>query len=227
MRRRIAVVNDSLSSGGQVLDYAQNGGFTFDSRKVALIGGRAHCEACKSDGVIAKAGGPARLGFGGMGEVALDQDIVRCQCAVPPTISASLAGESWCDDEIERLGPVSDTESGSAVAAVAGVALSASLGQRSGEQSMQQSSSSTPLGDAQPFTYQPDSPSGDDAVQLAGSEGTPGNNQAQNRQFRSVVKTLGLNKDQAQELHQEISGQGLGYHEIMQRAMDMFGGAND
>ncbi|WP_159835872.1 hypothetical protein [Burkholderia sp. 8Y] len=58
---------------------------------------------------------------------------------------------------------------------------------------------------------------------LAGGEGTPGNNQAQNKQSKAVVKALGLNKDQAQELHMEISRQGLGYHEIMERALDMFG----
>lgn len=81
----------------------------------------------------------------------------------------------------------------------------------------------TPLGDVQPFEYTPDTVSGD-VEALAGSEGTPGNNQAQNRQFRSVVKALELDKDQAQQLHQEISGENMGYREIMQRAQDMFGG---
>jgi hypothetical protein len=61
-------------------------------------------------------------------------------------------------------------------------------------------------------------------LQLAGSEGTPGNNQAQNRQFRAVVKVLGLNQRQARLLHEEITGEGLGYHEILERAQGMFGG---
>lgn len=82
---------------------------------------------------------------------------------------------------------------------------------------------STPLDNTQPFAYQPDSPPADNALQLAGSEGTPGNNQAQNKQFRAVVRILGLSPDQARLLHEEISGEGLGYHEIMERAQDMFG----
>ncbi len=81
---------------------------------------------------------------------------------------------------------------------------------------------STPLGDAQSFEYGAD-PAGDDAIQLAGGEGTPGNNQAQNRQFKAVVRALGLNQDQARRLHEEISGEGLGYHEMLERGQDMFG----
>jgi hypothetical protein len=82
------------------------------------------------------------------------------------------------------------------------------------------------LGDAQPFGYCLDIPNGD-VIQLAGGEGTPGNNQAQNKQFKAVVKAMGLNKDQAQQLHQEISKQGLGYQEIMERARDILGDSGD
>ena len=78
------------------------------------------------------------------------------------------------------------------------------------------------LADAQPFEYGEDSTS-EDAIQVAGGEGTPGNNQAQNKQFKAVVKALGLNQDQARQLHEEISGEGLGYHEILERGQDMFG----
>jgi hypothetical protein len=84
----------------------------------------------------------------------------------------------------------------------------------------------TSFGDAQPFEYQPDMPDGD-AVELAGGEGTPGNNQAQNKQFKAVVKALGLNKDQARQLHDEISRQHLGYHEMLERGQDLFGGGDD
>lgn len=63
--------------------------------------------------------------------------------------------------------------------------------------------------------------------QVAGSEGTPGNNQAQNKQFKAVVRVLGLDKYQARQLHEEISKQGLGYHEMLQRGQDMFGDGND
>jgi hypothetical protein len=81
---------------------------------------------------------------------------------------------------------------------------------------------SSPLGGAQSFEYGEDAPAGD-VEQLAGGEGTPGNNQAQNKRFKAVVKAMGLDQRQARQLHDEISGEGLGYHEIMERAQDMFG----
>jgi hypothetical protein len=98
MMRRVAVVGDQLSTGGQIDHYEGplcawgDGG-----HQVALIGGSAYCETCKSTGVIAKAGGPRRINF--MGETEADGDIVLCNCETPPRIVAKLAGESWCDDE--------------------------------------------------------------------------------------------------------------------------------
>ncbi|MGN3967534.1 hypothetical protein ACS0ZG_37650 [Burkholderia gladioli] len=62
-----------------------------------------------------------------------------------------------------------------------------------------------------------------DSFVIAGSTGTPGNNQAQNKQVRDVATQLGLSKDQRQQLHREISGQNLSYHEIMGVAKDLFG----
>ena len=56
-----------------------------------------------------------------------------------------------------------------------------------------------------------------DTVQVAAD------NQRQNKTVRDIVVRLGLNKDQAQALHRVISGQGLGYHQILQIAIDMFG----
>jgi filamentous hemagglutinin len=56
-----------------------------------------------------------------------------------------------------------------------------------------------------------------------GASGTPGNNQAQNKQFRSIVVGLSLSKAQARQLHEEITGQDLGYHEIRAIAIDLFG----
>jgi hypothetical protein len=47
-------------------------------------------------------------------------------------------------------------------------------------------------------------------------------NRRENKMVRDIVVRLGLNKDQAQQLHREISGQGLGYHDILQIAVDMF-----
>ncbi|KVL30965.1 PAAR domain-containing protein [Burkholderia sp. MSMB1835] len=103
MNRRIAVVGDSLSSGGTISLF--NGPrFLVHEHQAALIGGRAFCTACQSTGIIAKAGGPYRLKF--RGEVALDRDIVLCGCSTPPSIVAELAGEVWCDDRLQGLGEV-------------------------------------------------------------------------------------------------------------------------
>lgn len=51
---------------------------------------------------------------------------------------------------------------------------------------------------------------------------TPMNNQAQNSQFKAVVSKLKLNKQQARELHDEISGRGFDYKEILEMGKDMF-----
>lgn len=51
---------------------------------------------------------------------------------------------------------------------------------------------------------------------------TPMNNQKQNEQFKTIVKKLKLNKDQARQLHDEISGKGMDYQEILAWAKDMF-----
>ncbi|MCA8501270.1 PAAR domain-containing protein [Burkholderia multivorans] len=101
MNRRIAVVGDHLSSGGTIAPY---GGprLLVHGHQAALIGGQAFCAACKTTGIIAKAGGPYRLRF--QGEVALEHDIVLCGCSTPPSIVAVLAGEAWCDDRLKGLG---------------------------------------------------------------------------------------------------------------------------
>ncbi|WP_254905769.1 hypothetical protein [Paraburkholderia youngii] len=77
------------------------------------------------------------------------------------------------------------------------------------------------LDNAQAFEYTPHAKNGD-VVELAGSQGTPRNNQAQNRQTDDVARILRLTPGQSRQLHDEISGQGLGFHEIMERAKDMF-----
>jgi uncharacterized protein RhaS with RHS repeats len=59
-------------------------------------------------------------------------------------------------------------------------------------------------------------------ILVAGGEGAPGNNQAQNKQFRDIVNQLGLTPAQQRLLHDEISGQNMRYHEILQTARDMF-----
>jgi amino acid transporter len=66
-------------------------------------------------------------------------------------------------------------------------------------------------------------------VQMS-SSGTPGNNQAQNKQFRDAVREaerrLGrkLDKGQIRRVHDEITGQDMGYHDIVETIISMFGG---
>jgi len=55
-----------------------------------------------------------------------------------------------------------------------------------------------------------------------GKGGTPGNNQAQNKQVDDIVRMLGLSPNQRRRLHDEITGQGYSFHEIKQIAVDMF-----
>lgn len=106
--RRIAVVGDKLKGGGRILPYS-GAVFTIGDagHQVALIGGIAYCEVCKSTGVIAKAGGPKRIAF--MGETAADGDIVLCKCSIPPHILAELSGESWCGDDAESRGTIASS----------------------------------------------------------------------------------------------------------------------
>ena len=72
-------------------------------------------------------------------------------------------------------------------------------------------------------------PGGARVVQLAG-DGTPKGNQAQNKQFRGamaeIARKIGrkLTKDEQRQLHDAISGQDYGYHEIVEEGVAMFGG---
>ncbi|MFC7619196.1 PrsW family glutamic-type intramembrane protease [Microlunatus sp. GCM10028923] len=61
-----------------------------------------------------------------------------------------------------------------------------------------------------------------------GGGGTPGNNQAQNKQFKDAVRAANrdrdtpLTRDQVRRVHEEISGENLGYHEIIETIKAMF-----
>lgn len=109
MMRRIAVIGDALQRGGRLLPYSGPPCTFGDAgHQVALIGGQAYCEACKSTGTIAKTGGPRRMRF--MGEVALDGDVVICKCPSPQRIFATLSGNAWYEDMVagEDASPLRD-----------------------------------------------------------------------------------------------------------------------
>jgi len=50
----------------------------------------------------------------------------------------------------------------------------------------------------------------------------PRSNQAQNKSFNDVVKELGLSKDEARQLHNIITGEGFGYQEVLEIAIELF-----
>ncbi|ACV61100.1 hypothetical protein Dtox_0138 [Desulfofarcimen acetoxidans DSM 771] len=52
-------------------------------------------------------------------------------------------------------------------------------------------------------------------------KGTPGNNQAQNKQARDAAKKYKLNKDQQRTLYDRISGENYTYKEIENIARDI------
>ncbi len=116
--RKIVVVGDKTTTSGVIQPNANSTFSVGDAgHKVALIGGQATCLACKSIGIIAKAGGPRRMNF--MGEVALEDDIVLCGCPVHPKLVANLHQTMTYDDQAESLGIVTSPMVDSATAATA------------------------------------------------------------------------------------------------------------
>lgn len=69
-----------------------------------------------------------------------------------------------------------------------------------------------------------------DIIMQMSGEGTPGSNQAQNKQFRDAIRQaerdLGrnLSKHEIRQVHDEITGQNMGFHEIVETIIGMFGG---
>ncbi|WP_250532631.1 PAAR domain-containing protein [Caballeronia sp. AZ10_KS36] len=106
MMRRIAVVGDMLSNGGEIRRQVEMP-FTMGSEghQAALINGSAYCPACKTTGYIAKAGGPRRMTLG-KSQIALDEDLVICGCPEHPHIVAKRAGEAWYDDLADIVGSI-------------------------------------------------------------------------------------------------------------------------
>lgn len=87
MLRLYLCMGDEPETGGTIAPYPSRP-FTISGHQVAIIGGKAFCAACKSTGIIAKAGGPRRVKHG-ENEVALDGDILLCKCPRPPRMLAT------------------------------------------------------------------------------------------------------------------------------------------
>ncbi|MCX4144811.1 MULTISPECIES: PAAR domain-containing protein [Paraburkholderia] len=91
---------------------------TFYGHQAAMIGAGVCCNACKSTGVIAKAGGPRRRKHHG-NEIALDGDILLCGCTRSPRMVASMQRNARFDDLAETMGVVASARTaGGGVASV-------------------------------------------------------------------------------------------------------------
>ena len=114
MERRAVMVGDPPSNGGAVLP-GELRNATVNGIHHATVGGWVHCTACKSIGVIAKAGGPYRPSWYGF-EIALEGDIVLCKCALNPVLIAKAISSGppnvTFDDRIESLGALPLATSG-------------------------------------------------------------------------------------------------------------------
>lgn len=62
----------------------------------------------------------------------------------------------------------------------------------------------------------PGVPTDTDLLHFTADDRTPGNNQAQNKQFKDVIRILGLNKSQARQLRDEITGENYNFQQILQ-----------
>ncbi|MBF0560718.1 MAG: hypothetical protein HQL37_01630 [Alphaproteobacteria bacterium] len=60
-------------------------------------------------------------------------------------------------------------------------------------------------------------------LRVAADDGMPGDHDRANKQVRAIARKLGLNKDQREELHHEISGKNMNYKQILDEAKDRFG----
>jgi uncharacterized Zn-binding protein involved in type VI secretion len=112
MMRLLLCVGDEPQTGGYSVN-SNTRPFGVSGHPASIIGGHAYCNACKSMGLIAKAGGPRRINHTPH-EIALDGDILLCKCNEPPCMVARMQSTFWHEDMGNGLGTVASarTESG-------------------------------------------------------------------------------------------------------------------
>lgn len=54
-----------------------------------------------------------------------------------------------------------------------------------------------------------------------GSQAKFGNNESENDQVNEIATGLGLTKEERERLHDEISGQGLNFNQVLELAQDI------
>lgn len=95
MYRKFIMVGDATGSGGTVLPFTCHPLDSINGHQKAFIGSRVFCTACNSVGWIAKAGGPFRPRLCDA-ELALEGDVVDCQCAVSAPLVSSKQSLCFC-----------------------------------------------------------------------------------------------------------------------------------
>lgn len=118
---------DKPETGGYILPNPRVTATIGNNIRAVLIGAHAYCEACKSTGVIVKAGGPRRMNF--MGEIALEHDILLCKCPIPQRMISTTTSTHKYDDMIESLGPVASSTNTAAAAVGGALAATAASAQ--------------------------------------------------------------------------------------------------
>jgi hypothetical protein len=122
MMRLALCVGDRPETGGYIEPMTVGVPSSIMGHAVAFIGGAAFCNACRTVGVIAKAGGPRRRKHCGT-EIALDGDILLCKCPPSPRVVAAMQNISRHDDMAESMSTV--TSSRAANSGVSSVAMGA------------------------------------------------------------------------------------------------------
>lgn len=105
MMRLVLCVGDQPETGGYIDPMMIDVPNSIMGHPIAFIGGAAFCNACRSVGVIAKAGGPRRGKHCGT-EIALDGGVLLCKCPTSPRMVAAMQNISRHDDMAESMGTV-------------------------------------------------------------------------------------------------------------------------
>lgn len=103
MLRHVLCVGDEPETGGYIEPLTSAAPSTIMGNPVAFIGGKAFCNVCKTFGLISKSGGLHRNTNCGR-EIALDGDVLNCQCPTKPRIVAKTQRIARHEDHADGSG---------------------------------------------------------------------------------------------------------------------------
>jgi uncharacterized Zn-binding protein involved in type VI secretion len=101
MRRALLKVGDKSSSGGVIIEGAEN--VRHHGTPVAFIGAKVWCNGCNSEGTIGWKGPHQTATMNGR-QQALDGDICICKCDPPPVLFASQNSARHAFESYEQAG---------------------------------------------------------------------------------------------------------------------------